>query len=151
MWSSSNPIVSDVFSVDEPAGRATGSRAAAGFSRLGRWAASVGFLPMSDHPPPPSAPPFRAIADLIGEHARKRPKQAAMMHGERRVTWEQVDAMMDRVAASLQRDGVQPRQSIAIAGANSLEYMVLFLGALRAGVAVAPLPTGATTAQLATI
>ena len=106
---------------------------------------------MSDHPPPPKAPPFRAIADLVGEHAKKRPGQVAMIHGERRVTWKQVDAMMDWVAASLQRDGVQPQQSVAIAGVNSLEYLALFLGALRAGVAVAPLPTGATTAQLATM
>ena len=101
--------------------------------------------------PPPSAPPFRPIADLVREHAAQRPKQAAMIHGERRVTWEQVDAMMDRVAASLQRDGLRPRDSIAIAGANSLEYLALFLGGLRAGAAVAPLPTGATTAQLATM
>ncbi|MEJ6023762.1 class I adenylate-forming enzyme family protein [Ramlibacter sp. PS4R-6] len=104
-----------------------------------------------DHPPPPSAPPFRAIADLVRDHAKKRPGQVAMIHGERRVTWLQVDAMADRIAATLQRDGVEPRQSIAIAGANSLEYFALFLGALRAGVAVAPLPTGATTAQLATM
>ncbi|HUR90843.1 MAG TPA: class I adenylate-forming enzyme family protein [Ramlibacter sp.] len=99
----------------------------------------------------PAPPPFRTIAGLVHEHATQRPRQAAMIHGDRRVTWEQVDAMMDRVAATLQRDGVQPRQSIAIAGANSLEYLALFLGALRAGVAVAPLPTGATTAQLATM
>ena len=101
--------------------------------------------------PPASAPPFRTIASLVHEHAAFRPKQAAILHGERRITLEQLDAMMDRVAASLQRDGVQPRQSIAIAGANSPEYLALFLGALRAGVAVAPLPTGATTAQLATM
>ncbi|HEY8049167.1 MAG TPA: class I adenylate-forming enzyme family protein, partial [Ramlibacter sp.] len=106
---------------------------------------------LPDHPPPPSAPPFKTIAELVREHAAFRPKQAAIIHGERRISWEQVDAMMDRVAASLQRDGVKPRQSIAIAGANSPEYLALFLGALRAGLAVAPLPTGATTAQLATM
>jgi acyl-CoA synthetase (AMP-forming)/AMP-acid ligase II len=101
--------------------------------------------------PPPSAPPFRTIASLVHEHAAFRPKQAAILHGERRITLEQLDAMMDRVAASLQRDGVKPRRAIAIAGANSPEYLALFLGALRAGVAVAPLPTGATTAQMATM
>ena len=106
---------------------------------------------MLNHPLPASAPPFRTIADLVREHARVRPKQPALIHHERRVTWEQVDAMADRVAASLQRDGVQPRQSIAVGGLNSLEYVAVFLGALRAGVAVAPLPTGAVPAQLATM
>lgn len=97
----------------------------------------------------PALPPFRAIADLVREHAARRPGRTAMVQGERSVTWRQLDAMMDRVAASLQRDGVQPTQSIAICGANSLEYAALFLGALRAGVAVAPLPTGSLPAQLA--
>lgn len=100
---------------------------------------------------PPSAPPFRTIPDLVREHARARPRQRAMIHHDRSVTWEQVDAMADRVAASLQRDRVQPRQSIAIGGLNSMEYMAVFLGALRAGIVVAPLPTGATPAQLATM
>ena len=83
---------------------------------------------------------FPAIADLVREHAAARPQQRALVHGERSVTWAQLNAMADRVAASLQRDGVQPTQSIAICGANSLEYAAVFLGGLRAGVAVAPLP-----------
>jgi long-chain acyl-CoA synthetase len=97
----------------------------------------------------PQPLPFRAIADLAREHAFARPEQTALVHGERSVTWRQLNAMMDRVAASLQRDGVKPKQSIAICAANSLEYAAVFLGALRAGVAVAPLPTGALPAQLA--
>ncbi|MDP3761039.1 MAG: class I adenylate-forming enzyme family protein [Ramlibacter sp.] len=96
-----------------------------------------------------ASPPFRAIADLVREHARNRPHQRALVQGERRVTWAQVDAMADRVAASLQRDGVKPRQSIAICSANSLEYVAVFLGALRAGVAAAPLAIQSSPAQLA--
>ena len=102
-------------------------------------------------PIPPTAPAFRTIADLVHEHAQERPRAIAMIHGERRVTWAQVDAMADRVAASLQRDGVKPQDSVAICGANSLEYAALFLGGLRAGAAVAPLPAGATPAQIATM
>jgi long-chain acyl-CoA synthetase len=91
---------------------------------------------------------FRAVADLAREYAFARPAQTALIQGERSVTWGQLNAMMDRVAASLQRDGLQPQQSIAICAANSLEYAAVFLGALRAGVAVAPLPMGALPAQL---
>jgi acyl-CoA synthetase (AMP-forming)/AMP-acid ligase II len=59
--------------------------------------------------------------------------------------------MADRVAASLQRAGLEPTRSIAICSANSLEYVAVFIGALRAGVAVAPLPTGSLPAQLASM
>ena len=62
------------------------------------------------------------------EHAAARPRQKALVQGERSVTWVQLDAMADRVAASLQRDGLQPRQAISICAANSLEYAAVFLG-----------------------
>ena len=94
-------------------------------------------------------PPFQAIADLMRQHAAARPAQRALVQGERSVTWAQLDAMVDRVAASLQRDGARPQQRIAICSANSLEYAAVFLGGLRAGLAVAPLPTGSLPAQLA--
>ena len=93
-------------------------------------------------------PPFQAIADLVRQHAAARPGQRALGQGQRSVNWGQIDAMVDRVAASLQRDGVLPQQRIAICAANSLEYAAVFLGALRAGAAVAPLPTGSLPAQL---
>ncbi|MBI2768490.1 MAG: acyl--CoA ligase [Burkholderiales bacterium] len=98
-----------------------------------------------------AAPPFQAIADLARQHALERPGQRALVQGDRSVTWGQLNAMMDRVAASLQRDGVQPGQAIAICAANSLEYAAVFMGALRAGVAVAPLSTHSLPAQLATM
>jgi long-chain acyl-CoA synthetase len=104
-----------------------------------------------NHPAAPALPAFRAIADLVREHAAARPGQVAMIHGERRVSWAQLDAMADRIAASLQRDGVRPTQAIAVCGLNSLEYAAIFLGGLRAGAAVAPVPAGALPSQLATM
>ena len=96
-------------------------------------------------------PPFQAIADLVARHAAARPMQTALVQGERSVTWGQFDAMVDRFAASLQRDGLKPGQSIAICAANSLEYAAAFLGGLRAGAAVAPLSTHSSPQQLATM
>jgi acyl-CoA synthetase (AMP-forming)/AMP-acid ligase II len=97
---------------------------------------------------PSTLPPFRAIADLVREHAQARPEARVLIQGERELRWGELDARMDRVAAALQRDGVRPTESIAICGPNSIEYAVLFLGALRAGVVVAPLPSGALPQQL---
>ena len=96
-----------------------------------------------------AAPPFRAIADLVREHAAARPDQRALVQGGRSLTWDELDRLADRIAASLQRDGVLPQERIAICGANSIEYAAIFIGGLRAGAAVAPLPTGSQPAQLA--
>ena len=86
---------------------------------------------------------------VCGGQAAARPRRGGGVRGPPCVDWGQLDTMMDRVAASLQRDGVAPNQSIAICAANSLEYAAVFLGALRAGVVVAPMPTGALASQLA--
>src|SRR4051812_8170584 len=93
---------------------------------------------------PSSLPPFQAIADLVAQHAAARPLHTAVVQDDRSVTWAQLDAMTDRVAASLQRDGIRPGESIAICAANSLEYVAVFLGGLRAGAAVAPLSAHAS-------
>lgn len=104
---------------------------------------------MTQNPPSSPLPPFRPIADLVREHARADPGHAAVLQGGRSLRWGELDARADQVAGALQRDGVRPRESIAICGANSIEYATVFIGALRAGVAVAPMPTGSLPQQLA--
>jgi acyl-CoA synthetase (AMP-forming)/AMP-acid ligase II len=58
---------------------------------------------------------------------------------------------MDRVAASLQRDGVGEGEAIAICAGSSARYAAIFLGALRAGVVVAPLAPSSTSASFASM
>ncbi|MBN8510377.1 MAG: acyl--CoA ligase, partial [Burkholderiales bacterium] len=98
---------------------------------------------------PAPAPPFRAIPDLIREHAAARPAQPALAAGDERLDYAALDALIDRVAAALQRDGVAPGEAIGICAHASPRYAAVFLGALRAGVAVAPIAPSVTPAQFA--
>jgi acyl-CoA synthetase (AMP-forming)/AMP-acid ligase II len=96
------------------------------------------------------ARPFGNLAEVIAAHARERPGHVALTDGERRLTYAALDALMDRIAAALQRDGARVGDMVAIcAGATTIEYAATFLGALRAGAAAVPLPAGATAASLA--
>ena len=98
--------------------------------------------------PPPADASFRDLPSMIAGVAAAHPASPALIDDERRIDYAALDALMDRVAAALQRDGLVPQDAIAICGASSLEYVVLFMGALRAGVAVAPLAPGSTPQQL---
>ena len=89
------------------------------------------------------AQPFGNFAGLLRLHASRRPSHVALVQGERRITYAQLDRAMDRVAAALRRDGVGPRESVAICGANGIEHALLFLGALRAGAIAALVPPSA--------
>ena len=92
---------------------------------------------------------FGLVADLIRDHARRDPGHAALVDAQRTLSYGELDALMDRIAAALQREAVQPREAIAICAAASVNYAAVFLGALRAGVVVAPLAPGETAKSLA--
>jgi len=92
---------------------------------------------------------FGAIADLVRLHARHTPDHAALADAQHTLDYRALDKLMDRIAASLQRDGLRPGDAIAVCAASSVRYAAVFLGALRAGVAVAPLAPGSAPASLA--
>ena len=92
--------------------------------------------------------PFGTSSDLIRYHARQQPQHAALIQGERMLDYAALDALIDRVAAALQRDGLQVGDVLAICAATSIEYALVFLGGLRAGVAVAPLAPSSTAESL---
>ena len=80
-----------------------------------------------------------SIPELIRRHAAAQPGRTALIAGDDRLDFAGLDAMMDRVAAALQRDGVGPGGVVAIAASASIPYVATYLGAVRAGASVAPL------------
>jgi len=100
---------------------------------------------------PASDAAFRTLPDLIGEHAQRQPRHPALRHDRQTLSYAELDALMNRIAAALQRDGIAPGQAIAICADASVRYAALFMGALRAGVVVAPLAPSATADSLASM
>ncbi len=92
---------------------------------------------------------FGTLPELIRVHARERPRHAALIEEGRSLDYGALDALMDRIAAALQRDGLRAGDSLALCGANSIHYAVVFLAGLRAGIAVAPLAPSSTAESLA--
>ena len=96
----------------------------------------------------PDSPPFNTLPAMVAAHARSQPGALALVVGEQRLSYAALDALADRVAASMQRDGLQPREVVALCASSCVAYVAVFLGALRAGLALAPLAPGSTPAQL---
>ena len=92
--------------------------------------------------------PFQDLASLIAAHARACPGAPALRQGAQSLSYGELDRTMNRVAAALQRLGWAPGDAIAICAGTSPQYVAVFLGALRAGLVVAPLAPGATATQL---
>jgi acyl-CoA synthetase (AMP-forming)/AMP-acid ligase II len=92
--------------------------------------------------------PFVCITDMLRRFAKERGDHAALICDGEVVTYAELDARVDRFAAALQRDGIQPCDAIALCATASVDYTVAFLGGLRAGAAVAPLAPSSSAASL---
>ena len=91
---------------------------------------------------------FGTFQDLFALQAATYADATAIVCEDREITYRDLDILADRIAAGLQRDGVRPGNVVAICAASSIEYVAVFIGALRTGAAISPLSPAATPAQL---
>jgi len=94
------------------------------------------------------AAPFSTLSDLIRVHALERPSLRALVQGDRAVTYEALDTLVDRIACGLQRDGVAAGSVVAIVSGTTLDAVATYLGALRAGGVPAPIAPSLTPQQI---
>ena len=81
--------------------------------------------------------PAPTFGEVIREHARERGQAIALRYGDRTTTYAQFDALTDRIAHALLREG-QPGDRIAYLGKNSDVAVALILGAAKAGMVLVP-------------
>ena len=96
-----------------------------------------------------AAGPVGSVDRLIALHARAAPSRLAVIDDRATIDYAAFDARIDRIAASLQRDGVRPRGVVAVVAASSIDYAATFIATVRSGAAVAPLSPSSTPEQLA--
>ena len=99
----------------------------------------------------PPFPPFRRVSDLLRDNAQQRPQDNALADDDSALDWAALDALVDRVAASLQQAGLQSGDVVAVCAASSVRYAAVYLGALRAGGVVAPLAPSVTPEAMASM
>jgi fatty-acyl-CoA synthase len=91
--------------------------------------------------------------DLLAERARITPNRVALVSVEtgERLTYAQINDRAVSAAAMLLDAGLQPADRAGLLAANSIDFIALFFGALKAGVIVVPLSTRATAHELSII
>jgi acyl-CoA synthetase (AMP-forming)/AMP-acid ligase II len=92
---------------------------------------------------------FGDFGALIGAWGEEKPDARALADSSSELTWREVAQATARIAAVLQRDGLQRGQAVAILGTSNIPYALVYLAVVRAGGCAAPLTTSATPAQLA--
>jgi long-chain acyl-CoA synthetase len=84
------------------------------------------------------APDVR-VADVIRRHAARRPRAVALRHGERELTYADLDARSNRLAQALLAHGVGVGTRVAYLDRSSPEVVELLFAASKVGAVLVPL------------
>ncbi len=80
----------------------------------------------------------QTLGTLLTEHARSYPDQLALVDGDVRLTWPELDARVHRVAAALTANGVARGDRILWLGQNSFRVLELLFACARVGAVICP-------------
>jgi long-chain acyl-CoA synthetase len=89
-----------------------------------------------------------SLSALVRRAARDRADAPAVVAGEERLSWGELDAQVDRAAAGLAACGLTPGDRVAVQLPNGVDWLRAALGALRAGLVVVPVNTAYTDPEL---
>jgi long-chain acyl-CoA synthetase len=78
------------------------------------------------------------VPDLLERHAKERPAKAALVYGERALSYRELNAEVGRLASGLRRDAAAG-EPCALWLPNGPELLCLILACLRSGVVAMPL------------
>ncbi len=79
----------------------------------------------------------RHLSDCLHATAQRFADNEALVFAEQRLTWEEVDRRVDRLAGALLALGVQRGERIGIVCSNRPEYILTYLAAARVGAILA--------------
>ena len=79
------------------------------------------------------------IDGLIAHHARYRPEHTAVVFGSQRLSWEQFNRRVNRLAHALRASGVTKGDRVATVLPNCLELLDIYWACAKLGAVVVPL------------
>ncbi|MFI5730208.1 class I adenylate-forming enzyme family protein [Kribbella sp. NPDC051587] len=91
------------------------------------------------------------FADLLRDTARRHGDRVALVDGDRRLTWTELDAAVETAARGFAAAGLVPGWRVILLVANSIEFVTSYLGVLRSGLVAVPLNTGLTKSEVDTV
>ncbi len=89
---------------------------------------------------------FAYLSDIVRAHATERPHAIALADEDRQMTWAELNALANAIAARLQSEGVGVGDATAIVGLNSVAQVGVLIATLRVG-AIAGLLTYSATGE----
>jgi fatty-acyl-CoA synthase len=88
------------------------------------------------------------VANQLRHHAQHRPAKHAVVEGDRRLAYGELDALADAFAALLRSRGVRQRDRVAIIAPSGIDWITCYMGIQRCGATAVPLNWKLTPAEI---
>jgi acyl-CoA synthetase (AMP-forming)/AMP-acid ligase II len=82
--------------------------------------------------------PQCTITDIMASHSRHFPNKTALVFGDRRISWSEMNRGINRVANRLLSAGLERGDKVATLMRTSLDHFYVFFGAMKAGGVIVP-------------
>jgi acyl-CoA synthetase (AMP-forming)/AMP-acid ligase II len=89
------------------------------------------------------------VGDIIQRSADVYPGRIAIVDGERQVSYEQLNLLVNRLGHALLGLGLQHQDIVALAARNSVELLVTYFACARAGLICMPVNLGLRASEIA--
>ncbi|MEU6139693.1 amino acid adenylation domain-containing protein [Streptomyces sp. NPDC047081] len=96
-------------------------------------------VPETEAPPAARPLPHPTARALFEEQAHRTPQASAVLHGDATLTFAELDARADRLAAALTARGAGPESVVAVALPRSPDLVTALLAVLKSGAACMPI------------
>jgi long-chain acyl-CoA synthetase len=90
----------------------------------------------------------RTFDGLVRRAATRSADSPALVQGDRRLTWAELDGLVDRAAAGYAARGLSAGDRVAVQLRNGVDWVVATVGAMRAGLVVVPVNTAYTEPEV---
>jgi long-chain acyl-CoA synthetase len=91
------------------------------------------------------------IAGFLRASAQRHPDATCILSGDASFTWSEIDTAVDSFAAGLVTRGLHAGDRVALLLGNSVEFVIAYFGAARAGLVSVPLNPAYTSAEVAVL
>ncbi|MEO8449176.1 MAG: AMP-binding protein, partial [Gemmatimonadota bacterium] len=89
--------------------------------------------------PTPDHLPHLSVSDALAGYGKRTPNRTAIVLGDERITWRELDTRVNQVANGLLALGVRKGDKVALITSNSVSMVEIMVGIIRIGAVMVPL------------
>ncbi|MFB3162612.1 AMP-binding protein [Neobacillus sp. 179-J 1A1 HS] len=82
------------------------------------------------------------MGDILKRSSKRYPNKVAVIEGDRRVTYMELNKWVNKVARGFQSIGIEKGDRLSLLSSNSIEFILTYFACAKAGITIVPINTG---------